>query len=65
MDFVYSVIIVFSIILLIGYLIFTQFVIVESETEWIVDRLGKDRVLKEGINRFIPYLYLKERLLWI
>ncbi len=32
MDFVYSVIIVFSIILLIGYLIFTQFVIVESET---------------------------------
>ncbi len=62
MDFVYSVIIVFSIILLIGYLIFTQFVIVESETEWIVDRLGKDRVLKEGINRFIPYLDRREAI---
>ncbi len=37
-------------------------VIVESETEWIVDRLGKDRVLKEGINRFIPYLDRREAI---
>jgi len=60
MEFVYSVLVVFAIILIIAYLLYTQFVVVESETEWIVDRLGKDRVLKEGINRFIPILDKKE-----
>jgi len=60
MEFIYSVLTVFAIILAIAYFIYTQFVIVESETEWIVDRLGKDRVLKEGINRFIPFLDKKE-----
>ncbi len=40
----------------------SQFVVVESETEWIVDRLGKDRVLKEGINRFIPFLDKREAI---
>ncbi len=60
MEFLYSVLIVFAIILFIAYLLYTQFVIVESETEWVVDRLGKDRVLKEGVNRFIPILDKKE-----
>jgi regulator of protease activity HflC (stomatin/prohibitin superfamily) len=60
MEFLYSVLIVFVIILVIAYLLYTQFVVVESETEWIVDRLGKDRVLKEGVNRFIPILDKKE-----
>jgi len=60
MEFLYSVLVVFAIILGIAYLLYTQFVIVESETEWIVDRLGKDRVLKEGVNRFIPILDKKE-----
>jgi regulator of protease activity HflC (stomatin/prohibitin superfamily) len=46
----------------IAYLLYTQFVVVESETEWIVDRLGKDRVLKEGVNRFIPILDKKEAI---
>jgi len=39
-----------------------EVVVVESETEWIVDRLGKDRVLKEGVNRFIPILDKKEAI---
>jgi len=60
MEFIYSVLVVFAIILGIAYLLYTQFVVVESETEWIVDRLGKDRVLKEGVNRFIPILDKKE-----
>jgi regulator of protease activity HflC (stomatin/prohibitin superfamily) len=60
MEFIYSVLTVFAIILAIAYFVYTQFVVVESETEWIVDRLGKDRVLKEGINRFIPFLDRKE-----
>ncbi len=29
-------------------------VIVESQEAWVVDRLGKDRVLYEGINRILP-----------
>jgi regulator of protease activity HflC (stomatin/prohibitin superfamily) len=62
MEFLYAVMVVFLVILAIAYLIYTQFVVVESETEWIVDRLGKDRVLKEGINRFIPYLDRKEAI---
>jgi regulator of protease activity HflC (stomatin/prohibitin superfamily) len=56
MEFLYSVAIVFAIILVIAYFLYSQFEIVESEHVWIVDRLGKDRVLKEGINRFIPIL---------
>jgi regulator of protease activity HflC (stomatin/prohibitin superfamily) len=56
MEFLYSVAIVSAIILVIAYFLYTQFEIVESEHVWIVDRLGKDRVLKEGINRFIPIL---------
>jgi len=60
MEFIYSVLVVFAIILGIAYLLYTQVVVVESETEWIVDRLGKDRVLKEGLNRFIPILDKKE-----
>jgi regulator of protease activity HflC (stomatin/prohibitin superfamily) len=47
---------VFAIIIGIAIFAYTQIAIVDSETEWIVDRLGKDRVLKEGINRFIPML---------
>jgi len=56
MEFLYAVLVVFLVIIVVFYFIYTQFVKVESETEWIVDRLGKDRVLKEGINRFIPFL---------
>ncbi len=62
MEFIYSVLTVLAIILVIIYFVYTQFVIVESETEWIVDRLGKDRVLKEGINRFIPILDKREAI---
>ncbi len=62
MDFLYSVLLVFLIILVIAYFIYTQYVVVESETEWVVDRLGKDRVLKEGINRFIPFLDRREAI---
>jgi regulator of protease activity HflC (stomatin/prohibitin superfamily) len=62
MEFIYSVLVVFIIILIIGYFVYTQFVVVESETEWIVDRLGKDRVLKEGVNRFIPILDKREAI---
>ena len=29
-------------------------VVVESQEEWVVDRLGKDRVLTEGLNRILP-----------
>ncbi len=60
MEFIYSVLVVFIILIVIGYFIYSQFVVVESETEWIVDRLGKDRVLKEGVNRFVPMLDRKE-----
>ncbi|MCK4440974.1 MAG: SPFH/Band 7/PHB domain protein, partial [Sulfurovaceae bacterium] len=60
MEFLYSVLLIFAIIVIIAYLLYTQFVVVESETEWVVDRLGKDRVLKEGVNRFIPILDKKE-----
>ncbi|NOZ89741.1 MAG: SPFH/Band 7/PHB domain protein [Epsilonproteobacteria bacterium] len=56
MDFLYGVLLVFAILVGIGIFFYTQYVVVDSETEWIVDRLGKDRVLKEGINRFIPML---------
>lgn len=56
MEFLYSVGIIFAIILGVAYFLYTQFVVVDSETEWIVDRLGKDRVLKDGLNRFIPVL---------
>ncbi|SFV56973.1 Putative stomatin/prohibitin-family membrane protease subunit YbbK [hydrothermal vent metagenome] len=56
MEFLYGVGAVFVGILVLAYLAYTQFVIVESETEWIVDRLGKDRVLKDGVRRFVPIL---------
>jgi regulator of protease activity HflC (stomatin/prohibitin superfamily) len=56
MEFLYAVLLVFAIIIGIGIFLYTQYVIVDSETEWVVDRLGKDRVLKEGLNRFIPML---------
>ncbi len=56
MEFLYGVGLVFAIILVVAYLVYTQFVIVESEHVWIVERLGKDRVLEEGVNRFIPFL---------
>jgi len=56
MEFLYGVALVFAIILVVAYFIYTQFVIVESEHVWIVERLGKDRVLEEGVNRFIPFL---------
>jgi len=60
MEFLYSVFVVFIILMVIGFFIYSQVVVVESETEWIVDRLGKDRVLKEGVNRFVPILDKKE-----
>ena len=60
MEFLYGVGVVFTIILILGYIGYTQFVVVDSETEWIVDRLGKDRVLKEGVRRFVPILDKKE-----
>ncbi len=56
MEFLYAVLLVFAIIIGIGIFVYSQIVVVDSETEWIVDRLGKDRVLKEGVNRFIPML---------
>jgi len=31
-------------------------VVIESQEAWVVDRLGKERVLYEGINRIIPGL---------
>ncbi len=60
MESIYLVSAIFAILLVLAFIAFTQFVVVESETEWIVDRLGKDRVLKEGINRFIPLLDKKD-----
>ncbi len=60
MEFLYSVLVVFIILIMVGVFIYSQVVVVESETEWIVDRLGKDRVLKEGVNRFVPILDKKE-----
>jgi len=62
MEFLYSVLVVFIILMVIGFFIYSQVVVVESETEWIVDRLGKDRVLKEGVNRFIPFLDKREAI---
>jgi len=56
MEFLYAVLLVFAIIIGIGIFVYSQIVVVDSEKEWIVDRLGKDRVLKEGVNRFIPML---------
>jgi regulator of protease activity HflC (stomatin/prohibitin superfamily) len=56
MEFLYGVLLVFAIIIGLAIFAYTQIVVVDSETEWIVDRLGKDRVLKEGINRFVPFL---------
>jgi len=56
MEFLYGVALVFAVILVLAYFVYSQFVIVESEHVWIVDRLGKDRVLGEGLNRFIPFL---------
>ena len=60
LEFMYGVGGVFVLILIGIYIVYTQVVVVESETEWIVDRLGKDRVLKEGVRRFIPILDKKE-----
>jgi regulator of protease activity HflC (stomatin/prohibitin superfamily) len=56
MEFLYGVLLVFAIIIGVAIFAYTQIVVVDSETEWIVDRLGKDRVLKEGMNRFVPFL---------
>ncbi len=38
----------------VGFEKFMPIVIVESQEAWVVDRLGKDRVLYEGINRILP-----------
>lgn len=38
----------------VGFESFMPIVVVDSQEEWVVDRLGKDRVLKEGLNRFLP-----------
>ncbi len=38
----------------IGFERFMPIVVVDSQEAWVVDRLGKDRVLYEGINRILP-----------
>lgn len=40
----------------VGFESFMPLVIIESQEAWVVDRLGKDRVLYEGINRIIPWI---------
>jgi regulator of protease activity HflC (stomatin/prohibitin superfamily) len=40
----------------IGFEKFMPIVVIESQEAWVVDRLGKDRVLYEGINRILPGL---------
>ncbi|MCH9739858.1 MAG: hypothetical protein K0U38_03320 [Epsilonproteobacteria bacterium] len=40
----------------VGFDKFMPIVVVDSQEEWVVDRLGKDRVLGEGLNRIIPGL---------
>jgi len=40
----------------IGFERFMPIVVVDSQEAWVVDRLGKDRVLYEGINRILPGL---------
>lgn len=59
----YSIAIIFFIIAAlviiyytVGFEKFLPFVVVDSQEEWVVDRLGKDRVLTEGLNRYLPWL---------
>jgi len=40
----------------VGFEKFMPIVVVESQEAWVVDRLGKDRVMYEGINRILPGL---------
>ncbi|MBD3792906.1 MAG: SPFH/Band 7/PHB domain protein [Campylobacterales bacterium] len=40
----------------VGFESIMPLVIIESQEAWVVDRLGKDRVLYEGINRIIPWI---------
>lgn len=40
----------------VGFEKFLPFVVVDSQEEWVVDRLGKDRILTEGLNRYLPWL---------
>jgi len=40
----------------IGFEKFMPIVVVDSQEAWVVDRLGKDRVLYEGVNRILPGL---------
>lgn len=60
-DFFYWMMAIFSIIAVgilifytVGFESFLPVVIVPSQEEWVVDRLGKDRVLKEGVRRILP-----------
>ncbi|KIM08369.1 MAG: hypothetical protein KU29_04625 [Sulfurovum sp. FS06-10] len=60
-DFFYWMMTIFSIIAVgilifytVGFESFLPVVIVPSQEEWVVDRLGKDRVLKEGVRRILP-----------
>jgi len=45
----------------VGFEKFMPIVIVENQEAWVIDRLGKDRVLYEGINRILPGLDRIER----
>lgn len=40
----------------VGFEKFMPIVIVENQEAWVIDRLGKDRVLYEGVNRILPGL---------
>ena len=40
----------------VGFEKFMPVVVVDSQEAWVVDRLGKDRVLHEGLNRIVPGL---------
>jgi regulator of protease activity HflC (stomatin/prohibitin superfamily) len=52
---IFSIIAVFILIFYtVGFESFLPVVIVPSQEEWVVDRLGKDRVLKEGVRRILP-----------
>ena len=57
---VLAIFFILAIIVLVFYTVgfekFMPVVIVENKEAWIVDRLGKDRVLHEGINRILPGL---------
>ena len=57
----YWILAIFSILAIIVLVFYTigfekllPVVIVDSQEAWVVDRLGKDRVLYEGLNRILP-----------